>query len=114
MEISAAIPPERVQSLQPANRPVGGAKSAREVAKLKESCTQFEAVLWRSVLEKSGSAMLGGEDASSSDKTGTYQYFLNNTLANAVSGLPSSFSSILFSQLSCHLKTGPATANNPT
>ena len=107
MEISAAIPVDRTQPL-----PASAAKPTREQAKLHESCKQFEAIIWRSVLEKSGQSMVGGED-SSCDKTGTYQYFVNNSLANAVSGLPSSFSSILYSQLASHISTGP-TPSNPS
>ena len=105
MEISAAIPIDRAQALPPSV-----AKPTPEQAKLHESCKQFEAIIWRSVLEKSNASMLGGED-SSCDKTGTYQYFINNSLANSVSTLPSSFSSILYSQLSSHLPNGSAPTN---
>ena len=112
MEITAAISAARVQPLPAASPTAGGAKAAAEDAKLKESCKQFEAIIWRSVLEKSSASMMGGED-SNCDKTGTYQYFVNNNLANAVTGLPSSFSSVLYSQLSSHLKTGPG-QNNPS
>ena len=105
MEISAAISTDRTQA-----QPTSPAKPTPEQAKLHESCKQFEAIIWRSVLEKSGASMMGGED-SACDKTGTYQYFVNNSLANSVSGLPSSFSSILYSQLSSHLTSGPAPTN---
>jgi Rod binding domain-containing protein len=107
MEIPATIPSERDLRPNLACTIAGEAPSqADSAAKLKESCRQFEAILWRSVLEKSS---LGQTDhqkdrgLESSDKTGTYQYFINDTIANAVSGLPSSFSSILFASLSPHI-----------
>ena len=116
MEISAAIPVARASQQAAASLLASKPAPPDANAKLKESCRQFEAVLWRSVLEKSRSSQSDGEEAGgleSGDKTGTYQYFVNNNLANAVTGLPSSFSSVLYSQLSSHLKTGPG-QNNPS
>ncbi len=79
-------------------------KTSGEAKKLQESCRQFEAVIWRSVLEKSSAPLdEGASKESGGDKTGTYQYFVNDTIANSVTGLPSSFSSILFAALSPHL-----------
>jgi Rod binding domain-containing protein len=110
MEISATIPISRAIQPNPANQPAGKATPPDASAKLKESCRQFEAILWRSVLEKSRSSQSGseeGEGLESGDKTGTYQYFVNDTIANSVSGLPSSFSSVLFASLSPHLAQKP-------
>gem|GEM_PF-5609376 len=69
-------------------------RKAVEDAKLKESCRQFEAVLWRDVL---GRAM--GETQGEADKTGTYNYMVGSTLADAVSGSKGGFSNILHAQL---------------
>lgn len=77
---------------------VAKAAGKGEDAKLKESCRQFEAVLWRDVLDKAMSPSFGGEQ-STSDATGTYKYFMNSTLADAVSGVKGGFSNILHAQL---------------
>ena len=111
MDITAAISSQRAQAITADRLPGAAAKLTPEEAKLHESCKHFEAIIWRSVLETASSPMLGDEKEGA-DKTGTYQYFVNNSMANAVSGLPSSFSSILYSQLSSHLKIG-TTQNNP-
>jgi len=111
MEISAAIPVPRASQQAAASQPAVKPAPPDAMAKLKESCRQFEAILWRSVLEKSRSSESGGDEGGgleSADKTGTYQYFVNDTIANSVSGLPSSFSSILFAALSPHLAQQPA------
>jgi len=81
-------------------------KPSTEAGKLKESCRQFEAILWRDVLDKATTPMQGSgiED---SDKTGTYKYFMTNTLADAVSGGNASFSNRLYAQLSKNLPKNP-------
>ncbi|MEI6035185.1 MAG: hypothetical protein WCS65_13020 [Verrucomicrobiae bacterium] len=109
-----ATSPLRAQQLDPAASQPASKKATAE-SKLKESCRQFEAVLWRSVLDKANSAQADRESAGgeASDKAGTYQYFINDTLANSVSGLPSSFSSVLFASLSPHLAQDSKT-NNPS
>ena len=110
MEISAAISVPRASQQAAAGPNAVKPTPPDATAKLKESCRQFEAVLWRSVLEKSRSSQSDGEESGgleSGDKTGTYQYFVNDTIANSVSGLPSSFSSILFASLSPHLAQDP-------
>jgi len=111
MHIQAINPLARLSQPEPAGLPVGKAKQDAE-AKLKESCRQFEAVLWRSVLEKSNSSQSGSEASPGGDKTGTYQYFINDTLANSVSGLPSSFSSVLFAALAPHLPQEPKSSDH--
>lgn len=111
MEISAAISVPRASQQAAASPPAVKPAPPDATAKLKESCRQFEAVLWRSVLEKSRSSESDGQEGGgleSCDKTGTYQYFVNDTIANSVSGLPSSFSSILFASLSPRLAQKPA------
>jgi len=113
MNIQAVNPLARALQPEPESLVAAKAKKPDPEAKLEESCRQFEAVLWRSVLEKSTSAQSGSESEASegSDKTGTYQYFINDTIANSVSGLPSSFSSILFAALSPHLPQEPKTSD---
>lgn len=61
---------------------------------IEQSCRQFEAGLWKSVLEKalasSGGAATGNE---------VYQYFMGDTLAQQISGLPGGIACSLQAQL---------------
>jgi len=93
MEISALTP--HIQSgLTPAN----GKISSPEDAKIADSCKQFESILWRSMLEKALQPMMT-QDAPGADKTGTYNYFLSNSISESVSGGPNGISSLLQAQL---------------
>jgi hypothetical protein len=93
MEISALTP--HIQSgLKPAN----GKISSPEDAKIADSCKQFESILWRSMLEKALQPMMN-QDAPGADKTGTYNYFLSNSISESVSGGPNGISSLLQAQL---------------
>lgn len=67
-------------------------------AKIADSCDQFEAVLWRQMLEKALAPMLSSSDCGA-DKTGTYNYFLTNTIAEEVSQSSNGISSVLYAQL---------------
>jgi Rod binding domain-containing protein len=67
-------------------------------AKIADSCEQFEAVLWRQMLEKALAPMLHSSDCGA-DKTGTYNYFLTNTIADEVSQSSNGISSVLYAQL---------------
>jgi hypothetical protein len=67
-------------------------------AKIADSCKQFEGVLWRQMLEKALEPMLHSFEGGG-DKTGTYNYFLSNTLSDAVSGGAGGISSLLQAQL---------------
>lgn len=67
-------------------------------AKIAESCQQFEAILWRQLLEKALAPMLHSPEGGA-DKTGTYNYFLTNTIAEEVSSGSSGISSVLQAQL---------------
>ena len=67
-------------------------------AKIADSCKQFEAILWRQMLEKALEPMLHSTE-SSGDKTGTYNYFLTNTISEKVSEGSNGISSVLYSQL---------------
>ena len=67
---------------------------------LAESCRQFEAILWRQVVDKAMTPMLSqSEGAQGADKTGVYNYFVSDHLAQAVAGAPRSFAQILEQQL---------------
>jgi Rod binding domain-containing protein len=93
MEISALTP--HIQAdLTPAN----GKISSPEDAKIADSCKQFESILWRSMLEKALQPMMN-QDAPGADKTGTYNYFLSNSISESVSGGPNGISSLLQAQL---------------
>ena len=93
MEISALTP--HIQSgLTPAN----GKISSPEDAKIADSCKQFESILWRSMLEKALQPMMNQEPPGA-DKTGTYNYFLSNSISESVSGGPNGISSLLQAQL---------------
>ena len=67
-------------------------------AKIADSCKQFEAILWRQMLEKALEPMLHSTE-SSGDKTGTYNYFLTNTISEKVSEGSNGISSVLYAQL---------------
>lgn len=93
MEISA-ITPQTQAGLTPAN----GKISSPEDAKIADSCKQFESILWRSMLEKALQPMMN-QDTPGADKTGTYNYFLSNSISESVSGGPNGISSLLQAQL---------------
>ena len=102
MEISS-ITPQAGLFLNPDLGAMGavGAQNARpngKDAKIADSCEQFEAVLWRQMLEKALAPMLHSSE-SGADKTGTYNYFLTNTIAEEVSQSSNGISSVLYAQL---------------
>ena len=112
MEFSAL---HQISSLRPPET-LGGSASMKkpcEKEQLRESCLQFEAVLWRTVLENTKSTSLAGE-GENSDPTGTYQYFFNDTVANAVSGSSGGFADSLYHQLSRHLHSSQPTSQPST
>ena len=76
--------------------PGGASPGDRE--KVRESCRQFEAVLWRQMLERAMAPGVGAPDRAA-DPSGVYQYMLCDTLSQAVSGGPKSFAAILEAQL---------------
>jgi Rod binding domain-containing protein len=76
-------------------------------AKIADSCKEFEAVLWRQMLEKALSPMLHSTEGGG-DKTGTYNYFLTNTIADEVSQGSNGISSVLYAQL---VSKNPKTTN---
>ena len=99
MEISAIAPnaatlvDPQLGALQAASR-----NPNSEDAKIADSCKQFEAILWRQMLEKALAPMLHTPDGGA-DQTGTYNYFLTNTIAEEVSSGSSGISSSLYAQL---------------
>jgi Rod binding domain-containing protein len=93
MEISALTP-----KIQTGLTPANGKISSPEDAKIADSCKQFESILWRSMLEKALQPMMN-QDTPGADKTGTYNYFLSNSISESVSGGPNGISSLLQAQL---------------
>lgn len=93
MEISALTP-----KIQAGLTPANGKISSPEDAKIADSCKQFESILWRSMLEKALQPMMN-QETPGADKTGTYNYFLSNTISESVSGGPNGISSLLQAQL---------------
>jgi len=82
-------------------QPMEGKKLSPEDAKIAKSCKEFEAVLWRQMIERSMEPLLA-QAPGGSDSTGTYNYFVSNTLSEAVSGGSASFSALRQSQLTSH------------
>ena len=93
MEISALTP-----QIQAGLTPANGKISSPEDAKIADSCKQFVSILWRSMLEKALQPMMN-QDTPGADKTGTYNYFLSNSISESVSGGPNGISSLLQAQL---------------
>ena len=93
MEISALTP-----QIQAGLTPANGKISSPEDAKIADSCKQFESILWRSMLEKALQPMMN-QDTPGADKTGTYNYFLSNSISESVSGGPNGISSLLQAKL---------------
>ena len=101
MEISALTPktlPGLTPMLSNPQSAANGKISSPEDAKIADSCKQFESILWRSMLEKALQPMMH-QETPGADKTGTYNYFLSNTISESVSGGPNSISSLLQTQL---------------
>jgi Rod binding domain-containing protein len=99
MEISS-ITPNATTFINPE---IAGLQSAArnpnsQDAKIADSCKQFEAILWRQMLEKALAPMLHTPEGGA-DNTGTYNYFITNTIAEEVSGGKSGISSSLYAQL---------------
>lgn len=102
MEISS-ITPQAGLFLNPDLGAMGAVNSQNirpdgKDAKIADSCEQFEAVLWRQMLEKALAPMLHSSEGGA-DKTGTYNYFLTNTIADEVSQSSNGISSVLYAQL---------------
>ena len=101
MEISA-LTPKTLPGLTPMPSNVQTAAKGKiaspEDAKIADSCKQFESILWRSMLEKALQPMMN-QETPGADKTGTYNYFLSNTISESVSGGANGISSLLQAQL---------------
>ena len=67
-------------------------------AKIADSCKQFEAMMWRQMLDKALQPMLQTPEGGG-DKTGAYNFFLTNTMSEAVSGGKNGISTLLQAQL---------------
>jgi Rod binding domain-containing protein len=86
---------------------------AKGQGKIAESCRQFEAGLWRSLLEKAMSPPKGTPGAAESGSAGkdTYQYFIVQTLADKVAGQPGGLASSLQAQVTHALPKAPPTTS---
>jgi hypothetical protein len=100
MEISSIAPqaPTGYDAAAKALQATHGKKSSAEDAKIADSCKQFEAIMWRQMLEKALEPMLQKPEEGG-DKTGAYNFFLTNTVSEAVSGGPNGISTLLQAQL---------------
>ena len=67
--------------------------------KVADSCRQFEAVLWRQLLDGAMQPLLAKPPGAAGGGNGVYQFFFSNTLAESVSGRPDGFSSLLQAQI---------------
>ena len=100
MEISAITPhaanlvDPQIGALQAASKKNPNGQDA----KIADSCKQFESILWRNMLEKALQPMMN-QETPGADKTGTYNYFLSNTISESVSGGANGISSLLQAQL---------------
>lgn len=79
--------------------PVSAGAAANEPQALTRACRDFEAIIWRQVAEKSLQPLLSGA-AQPADPTGTYSYFVSNTLAEAAASRSGGFAALLEAQLS--------------
>ena len=93
MQISALT-----SQIQTGLTPANGKIASPEDAKIADSCKQFESILWRNMLEKALQPMMN-QETPGADKTGTYNYFLSNTISESVSGGANGISSLLQAQL---------------
>lgn len=73
--------------------------------KTAESCKQFEATLWRQVIEKAMKPLLASPQGTDKSSAGIYQYFMADTLANSMSGSANGFSSMLQAQMAHQAQT---------
>ena len=80
-----------------------GKNASKEDAKIADSCKQFEAVMWRQMLDKALEPMLQGSTGNA-DKSGMYNFFLTNTISESISGGKNGIASVLQAQMIKHPK----------
>jgi len=100
MDISSVSPPVSAMALQQAalSKSAIGKNASKEDAKIAESCKQFEAIMWRQMLDKALEPMLQGA-TENADKSGMYNFFITNTISESISGGRNGIASVLQAQM---------------
>ena len=75
-----------------------GKNASKEDAKIADSCKQFEAIMWRQLLDKALEPMLQGA-TENADKSGMYNFFITNTISESISGGRNGIASVLQAQM---------------
>ena len=105
MDISAITPQISPLAQQDAtlSKTAPGKNASKEDAKIADSCKQFEAIMWRQMLDKALEPMLQGATGNA-DKSGMYNFFLTNTISESISGGKNGIASVLQAQMIKHHK----------
>ena len=100
MNISAISPQISPLALQDASlsKTGLGKNASKEDAKIADSCKQFEAIMWRQMLDKALEPMLQGA-TENADKSGMYNFFITNTISESISGGRNGIASVLQAQM---------------
>lgn len=106
MDISALSSQISPMALQDASlsKTALGKNASKEDAKIADSCKQFEAIMWRQMLDKALEPVLQGATGNA-DKSGMYNFFLTNTISESISGGKNGIASVLQAQMIKHPKT---------
>ena len=100
MDISAISHQTSPMELQEAamSKSAIGKNASKEDAKIADSCKQFEAIMWRQLLDKALEPMLQGA-TENADKSGMYNFFITNTISESISGGRNGIASVLQAQM---------------
>ncbi len=100
MDISAISHQTSPMELQEAamSKSAIGKNASKEDAKIADSCKQFEAIMWRQLLDKALEPMLQGA-TENADKSGMYNFFITNTISESISGGKNGIASVLQAQM---------------
>ena len=100
MDISAISHQTSPMKLQEAvmSKSAIGKNASKEDAKIADSCKQFEAIMWRQMLDKALEPMLQGA-TENADKSGMYNFFITNTISESISGGRNGIASVLQAQM---------------
>jgi len=100
MDISAISHQTSPMKLQEAvmSKSAIGKNASKEDAKIADSCKQFEAIMWRQMLDKALEPMLQGA-TENADKSGMYNFFITNTISESISGGKNGIASVLQAQM---------------
>lgn len=81
-------------------------------AELLQSCQQFEAILWRSILENTQKPLLAS-DSNSQEPPPAINFFLNDAISNAVASSPNGLAAHLYRQLAQQLHSTQPSQPSP-